>query len=114
MKTLMSTIIIAAATAIPAVSFAQQANDPLTRAQVRAQLDTAQQKGLVHQSKTQFPKAAPLNRGNVPATDTSGYGLGIGGRRKQLRRRRRCNVHFLPITKAASVSHQYWHSIGKR
>lgn len=43
MKTLVSAIIIAAATAIPIVSFAQQPNDSLTRAQVRAQLDTAQQ-----------------------------------------------------------------------
>lgn len=41
MKTLVSAIIIAAATAIPVVSFAQQANDSLTRARVRAQLDTA-------------------------------------------------------------------------
>lgn len=79
MKTLLSAIIIAAATAIPAVSFAQQANDSLTRAQVRAQLDTAQQEGLVHQSKSQYPKAAPLNTGNAAATETSGYGSGIAG-----------------------------------
>jgi hypothetical protein len=38
MKSLISAVAIAAALAVPAVSFAQQANAPKTRAQVRAEL----------------------------------------------------------------------------
>lgn len=38
MKTLISAVAVAAALAVPALSFAQQADAPLTRAQVRAEL----------------------------------------------------------------------------
>ncbi|WP_143289020.1 DUF4148 domain-containing protein, partial [Burkholderia pseudomallei] len=38
MKSLIATVAVAAALAVPAVSFAQQSNGPVTRAQVRAEL----------------------------------------------------------------------------
>ncbi|USU14649.1 DUF4148 domain-containing protein [Paraburkholderia fungorum] len=61
MKTLVSAIIFASALAIPVMSFAQQTNGPLTRAEVRAQLVTAEQEGLIHQSNSQYPKTAPAS-----------------------------------------------------
>ncbi len=79
MKTLFSIVIIAVATALPAASFAQQTNGSLTRAEVRTELNTAQQGGQVHQSKTQYPKAAPSTRANVVTNDTSGYGPVMAG-----------------------------------
>ncbi|MFM0259968.1 DUF4148 domain-containing protein [Paraburkholderia sediminicola] len=79
MKTLMSTIIIAAAIAMPAASFAQQTNGPLTRAQVRDGLVTAEQQGLVHQPKSQYPKALPASTGTTTGFDVSGYGPAVAG-----------------------------------
>ncbi len=38
MKTLISAVAVAAALAVPALSFAQQSDAPLSRAQVRAEL----------------------------------------------------------------------------
>jgi hypothetical protein len=79
MKTLVSTIIIAFALAIPAMSFAQQTNGPLTRAEVRAQLVTAEQEGLLHQSNSQYPKTTPASSRTATAFDISGYGSTASG-----------------------------------
>lgn len=79
MKTLISAIIIAASVSIPAVSFAQQTNGPLTRADVRAQLITAEHEGLVHQSNSQYPKTVPTSEKSATAFDMSGYGSAVGG-----------------------------------
>jgi hypothetical protein len=79
MKTLVSATIIASALAIPAMSFAQQTNGPLTRAEVRAQLVTAEQEGLVHQSNSQYPKTAPASSRTATAFDISGYGPTASG-----------------------------------
>jgi hypothetical protein len=78
MKVLLSVIVVSAL-AIPAVSFAQQTNNPSTRAEVRSQLVTAEQQGLLHQSKTQYPKAAPSISAHAATADTSGYGPNIAG-----------------------------------
>ncbi|MFM0157064.1 MULTISPECIES: DUF4148 domain-containing protein [Paraburkholderia] len=78
MKALLPVILVAAFV-FPAVSFAQQTNEPLTRAEVRAQLITAEQHGLVHQPKTQYPEAAPADVANSAAHDTSGYGPDTAG-----------------------------------
>ncbi|NKJ47395.1 hypothetical protein CIC12_11705 [Burkholderia sp. SG-MS1] len=59
MKSLLSAVVIASALIVPAVSFAQQANGPGTRAQVRSELVAAQKAGLVYQSDTEYPKTAP-------------------------------------------------------
>lgn len=79
MKTLVSTIIIASALAIPVMSFAQQTNGPLMRADVRAQLVTAEQEGLIHQSNSEYPKTAPASSRTVSAFDISGYGPTVSG-----------------------------------
>jgi hypothetical protein len=79
MKTLVSAIIIASTLAIPAMSFAQQTNGPLTRAEVRDQLVTAEQEGLVHQSNSQYPKTAPASPRTATAFDISGYGPTASG-----------------------------------
>jgi len=79
MKTLISAIVIAASVSIPVVSFAQQTNGPLTRADVRAQLITAEQEGLIHQSNSQYPKTAPASEKAATAFDISGYGSAAGG-----------------------------------
>jgi uncharacterized protein YpmB len=58
MKSLLSAVVLASALIVPAVSFAQ-ANAPVTRAQVRAELVAAQKAGLVYQNDTEYPKAVP-------------------------------------------------------
>jgi hypothetical protein len=45
MKTLISAVAVAAALALPALSFAQQSESPLTRAQVRADLTQLEKAG---------------------------------------------------------------------
>ncbi|MFM0732640.1 DUF4148 domain-containing protein [Paraburkholderia sediminicola] len=79
MKVLMSAIIIAGSVAMPAVSFAQQTNGPLTRAEVRAQLITAEREGMVHQSNSQYPKTVPTSEKAATAFDMSEYGSAVGG-----------------------------------
>jgi hypothetical protein len=51
MKSLISAVVVASALIVPAISFAQQANVPLTRAQVRAEIVTAQKAGLLYQNE---------------------------------------------------------------
>jgi hypothetical protein len=69
MKSLISAVIVASALILPAVSFAQQANNsPVTRAQVRAELVAAQKAGLVYQNDTQYPKAVPQGGAAVAST----------------------------------------------
>lgn len=79
MKPLVSAIIVASALATPALSSAQQTNGPLTRAEVRAQLVTAEQEGMLHQSKSQYPKTAPASSRTATAFDISGYGPTASG-----------------------------------
>jgi hypothetical protein len=59
MKSLLSAVVVASALIVPAVSFAQQANGPVTRAQVRAELVAAQQNGTLDQNDVTYPKATP-------------------------------------------------------
>jgi hypothetical protein len=59
MKSLLSAVVIASALIVPAVSFAQQSNGPVTRAQVRSELVAAQKAGLVYQNDTEYPKTVP-------------------------------------------------------
>lgn len=59
MKSLISAVVVASALIVPAVSFAQQANGPVTRTQVRAELVSAQQAGLLNQNDTNYPKSVP-------------------------------------------------------
>ena len=58
MKSLISAVVVAAALAVPAVSFAQQSDNTLTRAQVRAELASAQQVGLLSQPDPVYPRSA--------------------------------------------------------
>ncbi|SAL35699.1 purine nucleoside phosphorylase [Caballeronia udeis] len=55
MKSLVLSLLAASALTLPLASFAQTANDPVTRAQVRADLITAEQQGTVPPSKTHYP-----------------------------------------------------------
>ncbi|MFM0252042.1 DUF4148 domain-containing protein [Paraburkholderia sediminicola] len=67
MKSLISAVVIASALIVPAVSFAQQANGPVTRAQVRAELVAAQKAGLLNQNDTDYAKAVPQGGATVAA-----------------------------------------------
>ncbi|SFH91188.1 DUF4148 domain-containing protein [Paraburkholderia megapolitana] len=51
-------LLVAAALAVPAVSFAQQSDSTVTRAQVRAELVSAQQAGLLSQPDPVYPRNA--------------------------------------------------------
>ncbi|MGF6261234.1 hypothetical protein OKW49_002135 [Paraburkholderia youngii] len=68
MKSLLSAVVVASALIVPAVSFAQQANGTITRAQVRAELVAAQKAGLLNQNDTTYPKAVPQESTIVTAS----------------------------------------------
>ena len=55
MKSLVLSLLAASALTLPLASFAQTANDPVTRAQVRSDLINAEQQGTVPPSKTHYP-----------------------------------------------------------
>ncbi|MFM0220301.1 MULTISPECIES: DUF4148 domain-containing protein [Paraburkholderia] len=74
---LFSISLIAIATALPVASFAQPANGPLTRADVRAQSAEAAQDHRM-QSKVHYPDVQQAANQNQSA-DTGGYGQQTGG-----------------------------------
>jgi hypothetical protein len=76
MKSLISAVLVASALIVPAVSFAQQANAPLTRAQVRAEIVTAQKAGLLYQNDTEYPKLAAQNAPVVVASAEGSQDVG--------------------------------------
>ncbi|KXU82772.1 hypothetical protein CI15_32715 [Paraburkholderia monticola] len=76
MKSLLSAVVVASAFIVPAVSFAQQANGPVTRAQVRAELVAAQKAGLVYQNDTEYPKTVPAGSTVVTASAQGAQDLG--------------------------------------
>lgn len=76
MKSFISAVVVASALVVPAISFAQQVNAPLTRAQVRADIVSAQKAGLLYQNDTQYPKAVPQNRAAVAATARGSQDVG--------------------------------------
>jgi hypothetical protein len=55
MKSLVLSLLAASALTLPLASFAQAADDPVTRAQVRSELIQAEQQGTVPPSKTKYP-----------------------------------------------------------
>jgi hypothetical protein len=72
MKSLLSAVVVASALIVPAMSFAQQANNgPVTRAEVRAELVAAQKAGLLHQNDTEYPKTVPHGDAVVASTQGS-------------------------------------------
>jgi uncharacterized protein YpmB len=76
MKSLLSAIVVASALIVPAVSFAQQANGPVTRAQVRAELVAAQKAGLLNQNDVNYPKAVPQDSTTVVAAAQGSQDVG--------------------------------------
>ncbi|CAN7773947.1 DUF4148 domain-containing protein [Caballeronia sp. LjRoot31] len=55
MKTLVLSLLAVSALTLPLASFAQTANDSVTRAQVRSDLIQAEPQGTVPPSKTKYP-----------------------------------------------------------
>ncbi|MDR5813539.1 MULTISPECIES: DUF4148 domain-containing protein [unclassified Caballeronia] len=79
MKTLVSALAVAAALAVPALSFAQQADAPLSRAQVRAELAQLQQAGYnPNISDPSYPQNIQAAEARV-STQTSDYGSVAAG-----------------------------------
>ena len=76
MKSLLPAVIVASALVMPAASFAQQVNGPLTRADVRAGIVNAQKAGLLQQNDTQYPKAVPAGSAMVTASGQGSQDLG--------------------------------------
>lgn len=76
MKSLLSAIVVASALIVPAVSFAQQANAPITRAQVRAEIVAAQKAGLLSQTDSQYPKPMPQTEAAAVASAQTGEDVG--------------------------------------
>lgn len=76
MKSFISAVVVASALIVPAISFAQQANVPLTRAQVRAEIVTAQKAGLLYQNDTEYPKTVPQSGTAVATSEPSSQDVG--------------------------------------
>ncbi|MBP0595077.1 DUF4148 domain-containing protein [Paraburkholderia sp. LEh10] len=76
MKSLLSAVVVASALIVPALSFAQQANGPVTRAEVRAELVSAQQNGTLDQNDVTYPKATPEFGSRSLATEVGGVSAG--------------------------------------
>jgi Ni/Co efflux regulator RcnB len=72
MKSLVLSLLAASALALPIASFAQDANQPVTRAQVRADLVRAEQQGTVPLSKTHYPP--DQNMAQRGGDENTGYG----------------------------------------
>ena len=71
---LVQSLVVAALIAVPAVSFAQS-NQPLTRAQVRAELVQLQQAGYNPASdNTQYPQNIEAALSHIQAEQGSAYG----------------------------------------
>ena len=81
-KSLVSAVALASALAAPAVSFAQQSNGPVTRAQVRAELVQLEQAGYhVGDGHTTYPAEIQAAEAKVAAQNgaASGYGGVVSG-----------------------------------
>lgn len=82
MRPLFHAVVIAMAIAMPAISFAQSSNQPLSRAQVRTQLIELEQAGY-HPSMNdnQYPVDIQAAEARVAAKKTaeSAYGPGVDG-----------------------------------
>ena len=70
MKSLVLSLLAASALTLPLASFAQTADDPVTRAQVNADLINAEQQGIAPPSKTHYPAQAGQQREGA----STGYG----------------------------------------
>ena len=86
MKSLIQAVAIAAVLAVPVASFAQS-NQPLTRAQVRAELVQVEQAGYspshgrdpYYPSDIQAAEARVASQNGVAQADASGFGPGASG-----------------------------------
>ncbi|MGF6267117.1 hypothetical protein OKW49_008111 [Paraburkholderia youngii] len=83
-KTLVSIVVLASSLAAPVVSFAQQSNGPVTRAQVRAELVQLEKAGyhVGDGDHTTYPAEIQAAEAKVAAQNdaASGYGgVGSGG-----------------------------------
>lgn len=81
MKSLIAAVAAAAVLAVPAVSFAQQANAPVTRAQVKAELIQLEQAGynpgfdrVNYPEEIQAAEARVHPQQEMANADTSGFG----------------------------------------
>ena len=82
MKSLLYTAIAASILTIPVVSFAQQSNAPVTRAQVRAELIQIEQAGYTPGRRDpNYPEDIQAAQARVAAAQaqTSSYGPAVNG-----------------------------------
>jgi hypothetical protein len=83
-KTLVSAVVLASTLAAPVVSFAQQSNGPVTRAQVRAELVQLEKAGyhVGDGDQTTYPAEIQAAEAKVAAAQNgaaSGYGGVVSG-----------------------------------
>jgi hypothetical protein len=89
MKSLLSAVVVASALIVPAVSFAQASNAPVTRAQVQAELVAAQQNGSLDQNDVAYPPAKPQFGATSGSTEVGGVTAGTSesGKRPSVEQR---------------------------
>lgn len=79
MKSLLSAVVVASALLVPAISFAQSSNAPVTRAQVENEIAVAQQNGSLDTNDVAYPPAKPQIGGTAAADATQSVGGVTGG-----------------------------------
>lgn len=83
MKSLLKAVAFAAVLAVPAISFAQQSNQPLTRAEVRNQLIQLENAGYRPEANDPYYptnlQAAEARVAQQNGEQTSGYGPATAG-----------------------------------
>jgi hypothetical protein len=78
-KTLVSAVVLASALAAPAISFAQQSNGPVTRAQVRAELVQLEKAGYHVGDGDQTTYPAEIQAAEAKVAAQNGAASGYGG-----------------------------------
>jgi hypothetical protein len=79
MKSLVKAVAVAAVLAVPAISFAQQSNQPLTRAEVRNQLVQLENAGYRPEINDPYYPAKLQEAEARVAQQNSGYGPATSG-----------------------------------
>jgi Domain of unknown function (DUF4148) len=79
MKALIKAAAVALALAAPALSFAQSDNQPLTRAQVRADLERAMKAGYNPSDRMHYPENIQAAQARIAAENAQADTSGVGG-----------------------------------
>jgi hypothetical protein len=78
MKSLIKAVVVAAVLAVPAVSFAQQSQQPVTRAEVKTELAQLRAAGYDPSDWMHYPDNIQAAEAKVQAQNATAYGSSTG------------------------------------